>query len=237
MFSLPHILFIIFTAFFVPIYCRYLKKTDEAHIDNFFKVSSFAAIFFAVIDWVWEYHLTGHINPATSLPLYLCSLFWMVLPIGVFSRSPLVKRIALSNAATTGLLGGILGIVFNVYLSQYPFLNFIPIRSLLYHFIMVLVSSALLITGYYRPKPGDEYISFIPFCMIMIPSLVLNHLYGWDYLYTAGGRGTVLTTFSSAMPRPMFLICLWGLFWFTIKIVFYRKKVFSASVQDANQMT
>ena len=229
MFKLPHILVICFSAVFIPLYCKHLRNSSPSYVNMFFKISGIAILFFEPTFWTWEYLTYGRFDPATTLPLYLCSLFWMVLPFAIFLKPGIAKRIALSNVATIGFVGGLFGLIFNIYVNQYPFFSFVPIRSLLYHFTMLLVSCALWATGYYKPKAGDEYLCFVPFGIIMVPSLILNKLYGFDYLYTAGGIGTPLEAISSVMPRPVFLILLWGFMWFCMRLVFFRKTCYKVS--------
>ncbi len=177
-------------------------------MEHFIKFWAVAILFFDPVYWIWEARTFGSLNFATTLPLYLCSLFWMLLPVAAFAKPGLLKRIALSNICTIGILCGIFGIVFNVYLNVHHFLSFVPLRSLLYHLIMVFVPSLLWASGYYRPKALDSLLCFIPIAVLLIPCLLLNRLFGWDYCYTAGGIGTPLEHLSSHLPRSIFLIIL-----------------------------
>lgn len=224
MFSLPHIIIIIFTAILVPIYCNHLKNCDRAHIDNFFKVSAVCSVMLLCIYWVWEYIEIGFFHWETTLPLYLCSLFAFCLPIAVFTdKKSFINRIALSNAATMGFAGGVLGLIFNVYLDMHPFFSFVPLRSLSYHIVMILVSTALWATKYYRPKKGDEYLCFIPLLILMIPAIALRIAYGWNYLYTANMDGTPIAFLNKYIPNPVLFIALYSFLWFCLRLIFFRK--------------
>ena len=52
--------------------------------------------------------------------------------------------------------------------------------------------------------------------------LVLNHFFGWDYCYTAGGVGTPLERLSAVLPRGLFLLVLYGGLLLLIQVLFYR---------------
>ena len=222
MFKAPHLITILLTAIIVPIWVNHLKKEDSKHIDGFFKFWGIAVLFFEPSLWIYIYVTEGALNPATELPLYICSLFWLLMPYAVYGKDTPLRHIARANICTVGFTGGLLGLVFNIYVASYPFFSFIPIKSLTYHFAMILVSCAMWATGYYKPKAGDEYRAFIPMLLMMVPALILNKLYGWDYYYTAGGIGTPLTVLSNHMPKAAFLIFLYGLMFICIRFVFYR---------------
>lgn len=229
MFSLPHIMVIIFASIFIPLYCIHLRHSSKEKADHFFKFFAIIIPFFEPLDLVGEYMTKGRLDPSTCLPLYMCSLFMITLPFAVFLKPGLAKRIALANIATIGAIGGAFGLIFNIYVDQYPFFSYVPIRSLTYHFIMLLVSAAVWPTGYYKRQKGDEFLCFIPFLIMMIPAVILNRLYGYDYLYTAGAKGTALASISSMMPTPVFVIVLWGFMWFCIRVVFYHKTSYKVS--------
>lgn len=224
MFCMPHFTFLLFTLLFVPTCCKRFERQTRAQSIRFFKAAACIMALFDPLYWVWEWRQFGALNFATTLPLYICSLFWMMLPIAVFARPGVLKRIALSNVCTVGLLGGILGLVFNVYLNQYPFFSFVPLRSLLYHFLMILVASLLWTTGYYRPQNRDWLLCLVPLGGLLLPSLILHRLYGWDYCYTGGGPGTPFEALSSRLPRPLFLLVLFGGMSLLIYVVFYRRQ-------------
>lgn len=223
MFQLPHLFVLAGTAALVPAVWRGAKRLNQAAAARCIKVCAVLVLLFDPVYWIWEIRSFGTINPATTLPLYLCSLFWLLLPLAAFARRDIVRQTAAASLCTIVMLCGIFGLVFNVYLNRYPFFSFVPLRSLLYHILMVLVPTGMWASGYYRPQPRDRFLCFIPVILLVAVSLLLNHLYGWDYCYTAGGAGTPLALLSARIPRVLFLLLLYGSLLLLIQFIFYRR--------------
>ena len=223
MFRLPHLLVLAATAALVPVVCRGARRLDQAAAARWLKGCALLALLFDPVYWIWEIRSFGAIDPATTLPLYLCSLFWLLLPLAAFSRPGLLRQTAMAALCTVVLLCGVFGLVFNVYLSRYPFLSFVPLRSLLYHMLMILVPAGMWASGCYRPQPRDRFLCFLPVMVLVAVSLLLNRLYGWDYCYTAGGLGTPLALLSARVPKLIFLLLLYGGLLLIIQGIFYRR--------------
>lgn len=224
-----------FCTIAVTIYtCIIMKGKSKRQIELFLKIAAIVVLFFDPLYWFWELKTFGKFDFATTLPLYLCSLFWMLMPIAAFCKDGVLRRIAISNICTVCLLFGAFGIVCNVYLDRYPLFAFVPMRSLLYHVIMVVVPSVMWTSGYFRPRSKDCILGFIPVLVLLIPCLVLNKIFGWDYCYTGGGIGTPLEILSSHMPRLAFLLILFGGIFLIILFAFYFKtiKCFVVNIKD-----
>lgn len=223
MFQPPHIAVLLCTALLTVLACRWARSARQSAVKRWLQAAAVAVLLFDPAYWVWEMGSFGHIDPATSLPLYLCSLFWLLLPIAVFAKRDWLRQMASATVCTMGLLGGVFGLVFNIYLSRYPFLSFVPVRSLLYHMLMVLVPAVMWSSGRYRPRREDRYRCFVPVAALVVVCLVFNRLFGWDYCYTAGGLGTPLEKLSGVLPRGLFLLVLYGALLGLIQLLFYRR--------------
>ena len=223
MFQPPHIAVLVCTALLTVLACRWARTAPRGAVTRWLRAAAVVVLFFDPAYWLWEVGSTGRIDPATSLPLYLCSLFWVLLTLAVFARRDWLRQMAAATVCTMGLLGGVFGLVFNVYLSRYPFLSFVPVRSLLYHMLMVLVPAVMWSSGWYRPRREDRYRCFVPVAALVGVCLLLNRLFGWDYCYTAGGVGTPLEKLSGALPRGLFLLVLYGALLGLIQLLFYRR--------------
>lgn len=223
MFRLPHLLVLFATGVLVWGLVLAARRAGRERVQGWLKVCAVLALLFDPVYWMWEMGQFGQIHPETTLPFYLCSLFWMMLPLAVFSRQEKLRQIAAANVCTMGVMGGVLGLVFNVYLNHYPFFHFVPVRSLLYHILMIAAAVLLWAGGVYRPRPSDRVLCFAPVAALVGVSLVLNLLFGWDYCYTAGGIGTPLEAMSRIMPRWAFLFVLYGGLWLVIQALFYRR--------------
>lgn len=162
--------------------------------------------------WIYELLTYHRFRWETTLPLYICSLFWMLLPIVTYAKKKrFLYDMALSCLSTICYFGGVLGMVFNVHLNHHPFFHFVSQRSLLYHALMIILITLFWSTGYYQPKPRDPFLFFIPLLLLMVPAFVLNRFFQYDYCYFAGGQGTPFEFFSSALGIPLFMLVLYGL--------------------------
>ena len=223
MFRLPHLLVLFATGVLVWGLVLAARRAGRERVQSWLKVCAVLALLFDPVYWMWEMGQFGRIHPETTLPFYLCSLFWMMLPLAVFSEQEKLRQMAAANVCTMGVMGGVLGLVFNVYLNHYPFFHFVPVRSLIYHILMIAAAVLLWAGGVYRPRPGDRVLCFVPVAALVGVSLMLNRLFGWDYCYTAGGIGTPLEAMSRIMPRWAFLFVLYGGLWLVIQALFYRR--------------
>jgi hypothetical protein len=223
MFPVPHLLSLAIAAVVIFLVCRATTHMAWQSVDRFLKVCAILVLFFDPVYWIWEFLHFGTLDFSTTLPLYFCSLFWILLPVAVFARNDWLRQTAAATVCTIGLLGGIVGLVLNIHLAQYPFFHFVPIRSMLYHFLMVLVTAVMWTSGYYRPRYGDSYRCLIPIAALVTVSLLLHQLFGWDYCYTAGGIGTPLERLSAVLPNGVFLLFLYGSLALLIQLLFYRR--------------
>lgn len=223
MFQPLHLLSMAFLAIGIPLLSRSVIAGGRDRVEQCLRFLAVVIVFFDPAYWIWEWLTFGEFDPKFTLPLYLCSLFWMLLPVGVFAKEGAMKQIALANVATIGLISGLMGYVFNYHINVHPFFSFVGIRTLLYHALMIFGSTLLWTSGYYQPKPGDQWRAFLPVGVLLVPSLILNMLYGYDYCYTAGGLGTPIEILSRALPKPVFLFVFYGIFFVAVWISFYRK--------------
>ncbi|MGL5439001.1 MAG: hypothetical protein ACRDA4_01255 [Filifactoraceae bacterium] len=223
MFKLPHLIVLIFTFILTfSLYISFRNKNDK-DTERLIKILAILSLFFDPIYWIWEIYKFGKFDFSTTLPLYICSMFWILAPISAFRKDGFCKQTATAYICTISTIGGVFGLIFNIHLNNHPFFSFIPIRSLIYHVIMLAVSSIMWSSGFYKVKKWDWFRIFIPVILMLIPSLILNYIFGWDYLFTAGGIGTPLEILSKCLPKPLYLLSLYGSLYFIIRFTIYRK--------------
>lgn len=222
MFSRNHLIAIGLTIGLIAGLTRWITRGGPARSLSWLKFIALIGLVFDPLYWWWEWRTFGRFHWESTLPIYLCSLFWLLMPLAVFGRPGQVRQTARANIATIGLLSGILGFVLNTHLNHHAFFSFVPIRSLLYHFFMIFGAVLLWASRTYRRQAGDQWRSFIPIAILMGPWLILNRLYGYDYGYTAGGKGTPIEILSSALPKPVYLLVLYGGLFLLVWLLFYR---------------
>lgn len=233
MFSAYHIATIIFTIISIFFIARYVNRGSLVRAKKWLIVIALIAPLFDPIYWIWEWQSFGKLHFASTFPLYLCSLFWILMPLAVFLKPGKVRQVVLASLSSVVLSAVVLGLVLNTYLEHYPFFSFIPIRSLIYHYVAILGITLLWSSGYYKPQPGDQWRSFLPVLILLVPALLLNLYFGYDYAYTAGGKGTPIEILSNALPKPLYLLVLYG-GWFLLNwLIFYRKTPFKQPVEES----
>lgn len=200
----------------ITIILHKLIKRNNIDFDKYLKYTAVISLFLDPIYWVWEYFTYGYFSFDTTLPLYICSLFWMVYPIVAFSKKRgNLYRSALSSLLTIVFFGAILGMVFNTHIGNYGFWHFRVQMSLFYHSLMMISITLIWTSGYYKFESRDRYLFPIPLLLLMIPSYIVDSLYGYDYCYFNGGKGTVLQYFSDFLGIPLFVIVFYTIL-FTI---------------------
>lgn len=209
-FSLLHLATLLLFTCLVSYCCVRAKAWSRETVHCFFKAAAVIMLFFDPTYWTWEWLTYGAIDLSSSLPLYICSLFWMLLPVAVFAQDGILKQMSMSCLSTVCMLGGVMGLIFNPHVGNYPFFSFVPLYSLIYHFMIVLVVALLWATGYYVPRTSDRYLCMIPVFLLVSANIPLNHRYGWDYCFTGGGIGTPFELVSRHVPLGVFLLLLYG---------------------------
>lgn len=222
MFTTSQMVVLPLTAAFVFLMCRWAKTWKEKTIHCFFRAAAVLCLFLDPIYWAWELLVVGKIDLTISLPIYICSLFWMLLPIAVFPQKGLCKRSAMSCLCTVCMMAGIAGLVFNYHWSE-PFFTFLTLHSVIYHIIMILVVSLMWATKFYTPQPVDRYLFAIPMVFMVLIALPLNWIFGWGYCFTDGGANTPFVYLSDHVPQLVFLAILYGGMFLVVGKVFYPR--------------
>lgn len=91
----------------------------------------------------------GETSWVKLLPLHLCGLQVLFLPLAVFTRLPVMKEYVWS----TSILGGITAIVVPAgIVGTYPFFHFQTIQSFLLHLCLILIPILMLCTVDFHPR-------------------------------------------------------------------------------------
>lgn len=91
----------------------------------------------------------GETNWVKLLPLHLCGLQVLFLPLAVFTRLPVMKEYVWS----TSILGGITAIAVPAgIVGTYPFFHFQTIQSFLLHLCLILIPILMMHTEDFHPR-------------------------------------------------------------------------------------
>lgn len=125
-----------------------------------------------------------------ALPLFLCSIQFITLPVAALSRGRL-KEATLDFIAMFGLLGAVMGTYCagNNY-AAYPVLSLDNVASGITHSVAGFASLYIIITGIARMKMHNFGIACIIILLFSIAAWIANLLLGTNYMFLTGGDGT-----------------------------------------------
>ncbi len=126
----------------------------------------------------------------TNLPLFLCSIQLITIPLAAFSKGRL-REAALDFVFIFGLLGGLLGTVgaFQNY-NAYPVLGIENVASGLTHSIAGFASLYIGISGLASMKKRNIPITYAIFAFFVAAALIANAALDYNYMFLRRGDGT-----------------------------------------------
>lgn len=173
------------------------------------------------------------------LPLFLCSIQLLALPIAAFAKGRL-KESALDFVFIFGILGALLGTYgagqnYNVY----PVLSFDNTVSAITHSISGFSSLYIAISGMTSMKPKNIWITFsilLGFCVL---AYIANVTIPYNYMFLMRGDGTPYDIIynmvgGSAVFYPILVVLLFYVYASVFYLVYFliRKQKTKTSVQQ-----
>ena len=157
-----------------------------------------------------------------NLPLFLCSIQLIALPLAAFSKGR-VKDASLDFVSIFGVLGMILGTygAGNNY-SAYPVLSFDNVVSGVTHAISGFASLYILISGMASLKKRNILLTFAILTAFCAAAYAADLLIPYNYMFLIRGDGTPYDiVFNAVNGNPvLYPLCVVGLFLIYIA-VFY----------------
>ncbi len=125
-----------------------------------------------------------------DLPLFLCSIQLITIPLAAFSKGRL-REAALDFVAIFGILGAVLGTygAGNNY-GTYPVLSFDNVISGITHSISGFASLYIIISGLLSLKRKNIFITFAILTGFCIAAYIANLLIDYNYMFLMRGDGT-----------------------------------------------
>lgn len=125
-----------------------------------------------------------------DLPLFLCSIQLITIPLAAFSKGRL-REAALDFVAIFGILGAVLGTygAGNNY-GTYPVLSFDNVISGITHSISGFASLYIIISGLLSLKRKNIFITFAILTGFCIAAYITNILLDYNYMFLMRGDGT-----------------------------------------------
>ena len=223
LFSINHLIFIVVILLVAFASIFFMRKVDHKKIRIALKVLSIFTIVLEIAKISFESYFditTGRgFNSFGILPLYTCSLYIYTLFIHSFTKGK-ASEYSLSFLTTTGMLSGLIGLIYCNGLNWYPFWTFGAFYSLFFHSSMFLCGFFLLVSGYKKLEWKDVLKGWVPLVILSLVAIPVNYGIGSDYMqiYEAGGvplMEKVAEIFANAGYRQVFtimMICIYIIF-------------------------
>ncbi len=207
--SWQHILFVslmLIATFTLAIWLGKIYRNKEEKSKN--KVLIWAAILidgFELIKIIVNCSIDGIEAMRTMLPLFLCSIQLITIPLAAFSRGR-VKEAALDFVMTLGIIGGVFGTVGAAQnYNAYPVLSMPNVVSAITHCISVFASLYIMISGMISMKKRNIGITYGILTFFCIAAYIVNHLIDYNYMFLMRGDGTPYDIFYNLVSgHPVF---------------------------------
>lgn len=152
---------------------------------------------------IWLY-LTGTTNLIKLLPLHLCGLQSLFIPLSVFTPFTCFQDFVYA----TSLLGGIFGTVFPAGIADYyPMFSFQTIQTFLLHGLLIYVPLALIVSGAHRPNLHRFPRVLCIFLLVVFVVGYVDFRFGENYMFLyEAPSGTPLVWLFETFGRQIYLL-------------------------------
>ena len=225
--SWQHLLFVTFlilTAVFLAVFLgrkyrhRPLRERNKVLVVAAIAIDAFEL--FKIVLLCFREHNPMHW--LTNLPLFLCSIQLIALPLAAFSKGR-IKEAPLDFVSIFGVLGMVLGTYgAGQNYSAYPVLGFDNVVSGITHSISGFASLYILIAGMGSLKKSNIPITIAILLAFCAAAYIANVLIPYNYMFLMRGDGTPYDIFYNAVGGSpvLYPLCVIGLFLLYIA-VFY----------------
>jgi uncharacterized membrane protein YwaF len=171
----------------------------------------------------------GIVEMRTNLPLFLCSIQLITIPLAAFSKGR-VREAALDFIFVFGLLGGLLGTVgaFQNY-NAYPVLGIENVASGLTHSLAGFASLYIGFSGLASMERRNIPITFGILLFFVAAAFLANSALDYNYMFLRRGDGTpydILYNLVGGSPvlYPIGVVVLFLIYIAAFYLVFYLVK-------------
>lgn len=229
-YSWQHLLFVAFlmtSMVLLAILLGVKNKNKEEHIKN--KVLIWAAFLIDGFELFKIAFNLGASEDASSwkrdLPLFLCSIQLIVIPLAAFSKGKL-REASLDFVFIFGILGAVLGTIGAAQnYNAYPVLSFPNVVSGITHTISGFASLYIVISGMTSMKFKNLPILLIILTAFCVTAYVANVLLDYNYMFLMSHDGTPYVMFYDLVGGhpvfyPMIVVVLFYLYIFAFVYIY-----------------
>lgn len=166
------------------------------------------------------------LNWLINLPLFLCSIQLITIPLAAFSKG-IVKKASLDFVFVFGILGAVLGTYGAAQnYASYPVLGWDNVVSGITHSISGFASLYIVISGMQSMEKKNSYIVFGIMICFAILAYVANVLIDYNYMFLMRGDGTPYDIFynmvnGNKVLYPLIVVLLFAVYIFAFYGIYY----------------
>ena len=170
-----------------------------------------------------------------NLPLFLCSIQLLALPIAAFTKGR-VKEAATDFVCLFGILGAVFGTIgAGQNYNAYPVLSLDNVVSGLTHCISGFASLYVMIAGMAGLKRKNIGITFAILMIFCVAAYIANVLIPYNYMFLMAGDGTPYDILYNLVggSKILYPAAVVGLFLLYIALFYYVKSLIARKKQAA----
>ncbi|MBR3927678.1 MAG: YwaF family protein [Clostridia bacterium] len=183
-------LMVVMIAAAVILGCKNRKKAPERR-NLALQVSAVLVLFFKLVEIVAPCFFNNDpMGWTTSLPLFLCDIQMITVPLAAFARGRM-KEASLDFVAMFGMLGAIFGTYCaGQNYACYPVISYNNVLSGITHTISGFASLYIIIAGLSSMKRRNIWISFAIVMGFCVAAYIANIIIDYNYMFLMRGDGT-----------------------------------------------
>lgn len=201
LFSVRHILAVALVVCAWVILILLFKDRSGRTKWNFVKLMSLLLPLLELAQIIW-YKSVGEFSFGYTLPLHLCSLMSIILPIMSFSGNKLLKEYAYAMGLAPALLTLITPDVY-----YYPVFSFIYLQTMLVHGIICFIPLFMIFAMDFKPdiRQLPKVVGMlVVFAILIVP---VNFITGGNYFFLRyPAPGSPMESFAKMVGSPWYLI-------------------------------
>ena len=150
---------------------------------------------------IW-YKSIGQFSLGYSLPLHLCSLMCIIMPIMAITKSPLLMEYCYAMGLAPALLALITP---DVYF--YPAISFIYIQTIIVHGIICIIPIFMVFTIGFKPNIRNLPKAIALLIGLAVAIIPVNYFTNGNYFFLRyPAPGSIMETFAETFGKPGYLV-------------------------------
>ena len=203
MFGWEHLVLLMMMALALVLSLWDIAHAPRERAEKITKAAAIAVPLLEASHTVWLF-TCGYTNPIKLLPLHLCAMQSIFIPLAVFTR----KRCFQEFIYATSVLGGIFGILFPTGVAEcYPIWHYQTLQTAMLHGLLIFVPLALIYSRQFRPDFRNfPKVLFLFLCVALVAAAV-DFGFGENYMFLREApEGTPLAWVFDTFGRMGYLI-------------------------------